>query len=92
MIKTIKLHVNKNEIFQKKNTESKETKQPIFLNTESELKNKNCNFSSISSQHIDGNYNIVSRDELHYKNKNYGRGNCNDKIGNEENQENVENS
>lgn len=89
MIKTIKLHVNLNEIFQKK-----ETKQEIFSSTaESVIKIKSCNFST-SSQHIDdtnvGNDNKVSRDEIHFINKNCGRGNCYDEMGNEENQENEE--
>lgn len=90
MIKTVKLHANKNEIFQKKNAESKETKAASLI------KNKNCNFST-NSQHKDdtvvGNENIVSRDdEIHFIKKNCGGGNCYDKIGNEENQENMENS
>lgn len=99
MIKTIKLHLNKNEIFlRKKNAESKETKTIFSNNAASVIKNKNCNFYT-SFQHIDidaddgasvvvvGNDKILSRD-VNFINKNYGcRENFNDKMGNEENEE-----
>lgn len=95
MIKTIKLNTNKNqnEIFHTKNAESK--KAIVANKAASLIKNKNCNFNT-SFQHIDDtvveNDDIVSRDEIHSNTNNCCRGNFDDKMGNEENHENVENS